>query len=83
MVKQILRQLQILGSLAVVGFSAGWADAQVASAPANFRSTPRLQGNLIPMHHPLHPTHSNKEGIKYPLLYPGWQQIDTGLKLAM
>ena len=39
-IKQILKQLQILGSLAVVGFSAGWAEAQIASAPANFRSGP-------------------------------------------
>ena len=40
MVKQILKPLQILGSLAVLGFSPGWSEAQIVSAPANFKSGP-------------------------------------------
>jgi len=82
MVKQILRQLQILGSLAVVGFSAGWADAQIASAPANFRSAPGVSKQSYSYAPPAAPNNFQQGGYKISTIIPGLAADRYGFKVG-
>ena len=82
MVKQILRQLQILGSLAVVGFSAGWADAQVASAPANFRSAPGVSKQSYSYAPPVAPNAFQQGGYKISTIIPALAADRYGFKVG-
>ncbi|NBR05725.1 MAG: PDZ domain-containing protein [Planctomycetes bacterium] len=80
MVKQILKQLQILGSLAVVGFSAGWAEAQIASAPANFRSAPTASRQAYSYAPPIAPNGFQQGGYKISSITPGFAADRYGFK---
>ena len=80
MVKQILKPLQILGSLAVLGFSAGWSEAQIVSAPANFKSGP---GAARPAYSYAPPTALNafqQGGYKISSITPGLAADRYGFK---
>ena len=80
MVKQILKQLQILGSLAVLGFSAGWADAQIVSAPANFKSGPGAGRPAYSYAPPTAPNAFQQGGYKISSITPGLAADRYGFK---
>jgi len=80
MIKQILRQLQIFGSLAVVGFSAGWAEAQIVSAPANFRSGPSAVRPAYSYAPPAAINGFQQGGYKISSLIPGLAADRNGFK---
>jgi hypothetical protein len=80
MVKQILKPLQILGSLAVLGFSAGWADAQIVSAPANFKSGPGAGRPAYSYAPPTAPNAFQQGGYKISSITPGLAADRYGFK---
>jgi len=80
MVKQILKPLQILGSLAVLGFSAGWADAQIVSAPANFKSGPGAGRPAYSYAPPTAPNPFQQGGYKISSITPGLAADRYGFK---
>ena len=80
MVKQILKPLQILGSLAVLGFSAGWSEAQIVSAPANFKSGPGAARPAYSYAPPTAPNAFQQGGYKISSITPGLAADRYGFK---
>ena len=80
MVKKILKPLQILGSLAVLGFSAGWSEAQIVSAPANFKSGPGAARPAYSYAPPTAPNAFQQGGYKISTIIPGLAADRYGFK---
>jgi PDZ domain len=82
MKRQILGDLKFLGGLAIFGIAAAIADAQVVSAPANFKSGPGASRQAYSYAPPAAPNGIQQGGYKISSLTPGLAADRYGLKVG-